>query len=101
MQDTFSTQKLTYYNKKYIKNLIFFTEIPETYFRVTRPLDEEKYGVMFSQCGPDWDEDTTFKYWIFKVVVFYLLPLLFISIAYTKIVLILWKSNKEHSRGSN
>lgn len=68
---------------------------------MTQPLDEENLGVIFTQCKPDWEEDTNLKYWIFKVIVFYLIPLIFISIAYTKIVLILWKSNKEHSRGSN
>lgn len=48
--------------------------------------------IYFTQCSPTWSTETDTVFMIIKMVFFYLIPLLFMSVAYIQIIRVLWKS---------
>nr|XP_023024772.1 orexin receptor type 2-like [Leptinotarsa decemlineata] len=65
-------------------------EIPEPIYLTAMPYKES--FVYFTQCGPTWSTETDTVFMIVKMVFFYLIPLLFMSVAYIQIIRVLWKS---------
>lgn len=69
-----------------------FTDIPEMIYVTTIPTVDEVDTVLLTQCAPTWSTETDTIFVILKMVLFYLIPLLFMSIAYLQIIRVLWKS---------
>ncbi|KAG5862190.1 hypothetical protein JTB14_030269 [Gonioctena quinquepunctata] len=67
-------------------------EIPEPIYLTAMPYKDT--FVYFTQCGPTWSKETDTVFMIVKMVFFYMIPLLFMSIAYIQIIRVLWKSGK-------
>ncbi|KAG5868993.1 hypothetical protein JTB14_014374 [Gonioctena quinquepunctata] len=65
-------------------------EIPEPIYLTAKPYHES--FVYFTQCNPTWSKETDTVFMIVKMVLFFLIPLLFMSIAYMQIIRVLWKS---------
>lgn len=70
-----------------------FTDIPELIVLTTLKRKLKVDVIYFTQCVPSWSyrAETTFN--TLKIVLFYALPLLFMSVAYWQIVRVLWKSD--------
>ncbi|KYB26244.1 Neuropeptide Y receptor-like Protein [Tribolium castaneum] len=67
-------------------------DIPEMIYVTTIPTVDEVDTVLLTQCAPTWSTETDTIFFILKMVLFYLIPLLFMSIAYLQIIRVLWKS---------
>ncbi|KAH0821847.1 hypothetical protein GEV33_000944 [Tenebrio molitor] len=63
--------------------MIYVTTIPQVV---------EIDTVLLTQCAPTWSMETDTIFVILKMVMFYLIPLLFMSVAYLQIIRVLWKS---------
>ncbi|XP_066143019.1 orexin receptor type 2-like [Euwallacea fornicatus] len=75
-------------------------QIPETYSLRTVPYQD--FEIYLTQCVPAWGQKIDKIYFIVKTIIFFVLPLIFMSVAYTKIVMILWRSNNDQRpAGSN
>lgn len=74
--------------------IIIVTDIPEMIYVTTIPQVVEIDTVLLTQCEPTWSMKTDTIFVILKMVLFYLIPLLFMSIAYLQIIRVLWKSGK-------
>lgn len=77
----------------------FFADIPEfIYLEITKY--ELPYDLIYtSQCSVTWSRETDKTYYIVKVLLLYLTPLLFMSVAYYHIIRVLWKSGNQHAVG--
>lgn len=73
---------------------IFFSDIPEMIYVTTIPylFDRDLDTVLLTQCGPTWSTYTDTIFVILKMVLFYLFPLIFMSVTYLQIIRVLWKS---------
>ena len=58
----------------------------------TIPRVDDVDTVLLTQCAPTWSVETDTIFFISKMVMFYLIPLLFMSVAYLQIIRVLWKS---------
>ncbi|XP_063905594.1 orexin/Hypocretin receptor type 1-like isoform X2 [Zophobas morio] len=67
-------------------------DIPEMIYVTTIPRVDEVDTVLLTQCAPTWSVETDTIFFISKMVMFYLIPLLFMSVAYLQIIRVLWKS---------
>ncbi|XP_068893485.1 orexin/Hypocretin receptor type 1-like isoform X2 [Tenebrio molitor] len=67
-------------------------DIPEMIYVTTIPQVVEIDTVLLTQCAPTWSMETDTIFVILKMVMFYLIPLLFMSVAYLQIIRVLWKS---------
>jgi hypothetical protein len=47
----------------------------------------------FTQCGSSWSERSELTFHILKAVLLYTVPLVFMSVAYCQIVMVLWRSD--------
>jgi hypocretin (orexin) receptor 2 len=72
--------------------LFFLSDIPEMIYVTTIPQVVEIDTVLLTQCAPTWSMETDTIFVILKMVMFYLIPLLFMSVAYLQIIRVLWKS---------
>jgi hypothetical protein len=48
--------------------------------------------IYLTQCAPTWDQSYEFAYVISRVLALFIIPLSFMSLAYYKIVRVLWSS---------
>ncbi|XP_072396328.1 orexin/Hypocretin receptor type 1-like [Diabrotica undecimpunctata] len=65
-------------------------EIPEPVYLIAKPYSNSY--IYFTQCRPTWSEETDTIFIVNKMVFFYFIPLIFMSIAYLQIIRVLWKS---------
>lgn len=72
---------------------VYVTDIPELIVLTTVKKELKVDVIYFTQCVPSWSyqAETTFN--TLKIVLFYALPLLFMTVAYWQIVRVLWKSD--------
>lgn len=71
---------------------LFFAEVPEGMYLTAKAYPDFPDKIYFTQCRPTWSDETDTIFMIVKMAVFYLLPLLFMSVAYIQIIRVLWKS---------
>ncbi|KAL4089979.1 hypothetical protein QTP88_024906 [Uroleucon formosanum] len=71
----------------------FFSDVPE--LLVLEAIEKTKRfsSIYLTQCEAIWSQESETTYQIAKTIVLYILPLLFMSVAYYQIVRVLWKSD--------
>ncbi|CAG9857806.1 unnamed protein product [Phyllotreta striolata] len=57
--------------------------------------------IYFTQCKPEWSVDVDMIFITVKMVFFFLIPLLFMIVAYSQIVRVLWKSGEMPHQAMN
>ncbi|XP_055383813.1 orexin receptor type 2-like isoform X2 [Condylostylus longicornis] len=70
------------------------SDVPEFLALTLKPMNSKlRYEtVLFTQCQTTWDIETEKNFYIVRLVTLYILPLFLMTIAYFKIVRVLWKS---------
>ncbi|XP_022914661.2 orexin/Hypocretin receptor type 1-like [Onthophagus taurus] len=84
--------------------LALLFDIPELIAYETAGSEELKIDtIYFTQCAPNWSEGTETTWNIVKLVLLYLIPLLFMTVTYCQIVQVLWRSGtvNHHPLNSN
>ncbi|XP_058831451.1 orexin receptor type 2-like isoform X2 [Topomyia yanbarensis] len=71
----------------------FLSDLPEFLVLTTRRKKLRFDIKLFTQCVATWDKEKEKTFYIIKFVFLYLLPLLFMTVAYIQIILILWRSD--------
>uniref|UniRef100_A0A182YI09 G-protein coupled receptors family 1 profile domain-containing protein n=1 Tax=Anopheles stephensi TaxID=30069 RepID=A0A182YI09_ANOST len=71
----------------------FLSDLPEFLVLTTRRKKLRFDIKLFTQCVATWDNETEKTFYIFKFVLLYTLPLLFMTVAYFQIVRVLWRSD--------
>ncbi|XP_076267221.1 orexin/Hypocretin receptor type 1-like [Rhynchophorus ferrugineus] len=74
-------------------------EIPEPIYLIAKPYSN-KY-TYFTQCTVTWGNKTDTICMIVKMILFYVLPLLLMSIAYIQIIRVLWRSGHAPQQSIN
>lgn len=71
----------------------FLVDVPE--LLVLEAIEKTKRfsSIYLTQCEAIWSQESETTYQIAKTIVLYILPLLFMSVAYYQIVRVLWKSD--------
>lgn len=72
---------------------IAWSDFPELLVLHTVPSQSRVQTVLFTQCVWSWSQESQTTFTIVKLMLLYTLPLLFMSVAYWRIVRVLWKSN--------
>ncbi|XP_056637487.1 orexin receptor type 2-like [Diorhabda sublineata] len=67
-------------------------ELPEPIYLTAVPY--HKTYLYLTQCMPTWTTETDLIFVLVKMIFFYIIPLLFMSVAYLQIIRVLWKSGK-------
>ena len=74
--------------------LCIFSDIPELVVLHTKPREGVQVDtILFTQCVPGWSGVADMTYSIFRIVLLYCLPLVFMTFAYVQIGRVLWSSN--------
>ncbi|XP_058465575.1 orexin receptor type 2-like isoform X2 [Malaya genurostris] len=71
----------------------FLSDLPEFLVLTTRRKKLRFDIKLFTQCVATWDKEKEKTFYIIKFVFLYLLPLIFMTVAYIQIILILWRSD--------
>ncbi|KAL5287693.1 NPFFR2.2 family protein [Megaselia abdita] len=78
----------------------FLSDVPEFMTLQAVPLNRTVYKipfdvdtVLFTQCEPMWDKSTDTQWFLGRIIALYVLPLCIMTVAYFKIVRVLWKSD--------
>ncbi|XP_049296009.1 neuropeptide SIFamide receptor-like isoform X2 [Anopheles funestus] len=71
----------------------FLSDLPEFLVLTTRRKKLRFDIKLFTQCVATWDNETEKTFYIFKFVLLYTVPLLFMTGAYFQIVRVLWRSD--------
>ncbi|XP_020296645.1 orexin receptor type 2-like isoform X2 [Pseudomyrmex gracilis] len=72
---------------------VAWSDFPELLVLHTVPSQSRVQTVLFTQCVWSWSQESQTTFTIVKLMLLYILPLLFMSVAYWRIVRVLWKSN--------
>ncbi|XP_056636567.1 orexin/Hypocretin receptor type 1-like isoform X1 [Diorhabda sublineata] len=67
-------------------------ELPEPLYLTAVPYHETY--LYLTQCEPTWSTETDLVFFLIKMIFFYFIPLVFMSVAYLHIIRVLWKSGK-------
>lgn len=82
-----------FYARRLIGAFVSTTDIPELVVLETSPREQISITtIYFTQCQPNWGDDTELYSQLVKFALLYALPLLFISVTYYQIVRVLWRS---------
>ncbi|GFG31150.1 hypothetical protein Cfor_08623, partial [Coptotermes formosanus] len=74
--------------------LALAVDIPELMVLQTQHSKELRVETLyFTQCGSSWSERSELTFHILKAVLLYTVPLVFMSVAYCQIVMVLWRSD--------
>ncbi|EFN76143.1 orexin receptor type 2 [Harpegnathos saltator] len=68
-------------------------DIPELLVLHTVPSNSRVQTVLFTQCVWSWSQESQTTFTIVKLILLYIGPLLFMSVAYWQIVRVLWRSD--------
>lgn len=55
-------------------------------------IPHEKIDHLFTRCEPNWSQELDIIYIVLRALILYIIPLMFMSVAYYQIVKVLWKS---------